>query len=171
MRSRSNDPFATPIEQQMSGVKDMLYMESVNANDGTLTLRVHLDVDSSIDIDQVNTQNKVAQAQPQLPTDVTNFGLTFQQTAGLPLLVLDLYSAEGDLRSALPGQLRDHQRDGRALSRSRGRAGPGLRDGRLRDGASGSSRTSWRSSGSPFPIWRTRSRRRTTSIRPDAISL
>jgi len=44
---------ATPIEQQMSGVKDMLYMESVNANDGTLTLRVTFDVDSSIDIDQV----------------------------------------------------------------------------------------------------------------------
>ena len=86
---------ATPIEQQMSGVKDMLYMESVNANDGTLTLRVTFDVDSSIDIDQVNTQNKVAQAQPQLPTDVTNFGLTFQQTAGLPLLVLDLYSPNG----------------------------------------------------------------------------
>jgi multidrug efflux pump len=86
---------ATPIEQQMSGVKDMLYMESVNANDGTLTLRVTFDVDSSIDIDQVNTQNKVAQAQPQLPTDVTNFGLTFQQTAGLPLLVLDLYSPKG----------------------------------------------------------------------------
>jgi len=79
----------------MSGVKDMLYMESVNANDGTLTLRVTFDVDSSIDIDQVNTQNKVAQAQPQLPTDVTNFGLTFQQTAGLPLLVLDLYSPKG----------------------------------------------------------------------------
>src|SRR2546426_10453523 len=83
---------ATPIEQQLSGVKDMLYMESTNANDGTLTLRVTFDVDSSIDIDQVNTQNKVAQAQPRLPTDVTNFGLTFQQTAGLPLLVLDLYS-------------------------------------------------------------------------------
>ena len=42
-------------------------MESVNANDGTLTLRVTFDVDSSIDIDQVNTQNKVAQAQPQPP--------------------------------------------------------------------------------------------------------
>ena len=86
---------AAPIEQQMSGVKDMLYMESVNANDGTLTLRVTFDVDSSIDIDQVNTQNKVAQAQPQLPIDVNNFGLTFQQSAGLPLLVLALYSPKG----------------------------------------------------------------------------
>src|SRR5207302_11417220 len=37
----------------------------------------------------------VAQGQPQLPTDVTNFGLTFQQTAGLPLFVLDLYSPKG----------------------------------------------------------------------------
>src|SRR6267154_5766095 len=86
---------ATPIEQQMSSVNKMLYMQSTNANDGTLTLQVTFDVESDIDIDQVNTQNKAAQAQPQLPTDVTNFGLTFQQTAGLPLLVLDLYSPKG----------------------------------------------------------------------------
>jgi len=86
---------ATPIEQQMSGVKDMLYMQSTNANDGTLLLQVTFDIDSSIDIDQVNTQNKVAQAQPQLPTDVTNYGLTYQQSAGLPLLGISLYSPKG----------------------------------------------------------------------------
>src|SRR5882724_277088 len=86
---------ATPIEQQMSGVKDMLYMQSTNANDGTLLLQVTFDIDSSIDIDQVNTQNKVAQAQPQLPTDVTNYGLTYQQSAGLPLLAISLYSPKG----------------------------------------------------------------------------
>ncbi len=86
---------ATPIEQQLSGVKDMLYMESTNANDGTLLLQVTFDVDSSIDIDQVNTQNKVAQAQPQLPADVTNYGLTYQQSTGLPLLAISLYSPKG----------------------------------------------------------------------------
>src|SRR3954464_13896333 len=55
---------ATPIEQQMSGAKDLLYMHSPHANDGSFTLQVTFDVDSDIDIDQVNTQNKGAQAQP-----------------------------------------------------------------------------------------------------------
>src|SRR5882762_4396201 len=77
---------ATPIEQQMSGVENMLYMQSTNANDGTLLLQVN------IDIDQVNTQNKVAQAQSFLPADVTNYGLTYQQSTGLPLLGISLYS-------------------------------------------------------------------------------
>ncbi len=86
---------ATPIEQQISSVKDMLYVQSTNANDGTLLLQVTFDVDSNIDIDQVNTQNKVAQAQPFLPADVSNFGLTFQQSAGLPLLGISIYSPKG----------------------------------------------------------------------------
>jgi HAE1 family hydrophobic/amphiphilic exporter-1 len=86
---------ATPIEQQMSGVENMLYMQSTNANDGTLTLQVTFDVDSNTDIDQVNTQNRVAQAQAILPSDVTNFGLTYRQSTGLPLLLFSLYSPNG----------------------------------------------------------------------------
>jgi HAE1 family hydrophobic/amphiphilic exporter-1 len=58
---------ATPLEQQMSGVDDMLYMQSTNANDGTMTLTVTFDVDTNPNIDQVNVQNRVAQAQPNLP--------------------------------------------------------------------------------------------------------
>src|SRR5467141_5139785 len=94
---------ATPIEQQMSGVKNMLYMQSTNANDGTLLIQVTFDVDSNIDIDQVNTQNKVAQAQPFLPADVTNYGLTFQQSTGLPLLGISLYSPKGSFDTLFIG--------------------------------------------------------------------
>jgi hydrophobic/amphiphilic exporter-1 (mainly G- bacteria), HAE1 family len=83
---------ATPIEQQMSSVKNLLYMQSTNANDGSMTLQVTFDVDSSIDIDQVNTQNKASQAQAFLPADVTNYGLTYLQSTGLPLLAISLYS-------------------------------------------------------------------------------
>src|ERR1700737_3105649 len=54
---------ATPIEQQMSSVKDLLYMQSTNSNDGSFTLQVTFDVESNIAIDQVNTQNKASQAQ------------------------------------------------------------------------------------------------------------
>src|SRR5229473_2519976 len=83
---------ATPIEQQMSSVKDMLYMQSTNSNDGSFTLQVTFDVESNIDIDQVNTQNKASQAQAFLPPDVTNYGLTYLQSTGLPLVAFSLYS-------------------------------------------------------------------------------
>jgi HAE1 family hydrophobic/amphiphilic exporter-1 len=83
---------ATPIEQQMSGVEKMLYMQSTNANDGSLTLQVTFDIDTNVDIDQVNTQNRVAQAQAILPTDVNNYGLTYRQFTGLPLLIISLQS-------------------------------------------------------------------------------
>src|SRR5712671_4871396 len=94
---------ATPIEQQMSGVEKMLYMQSTNANDGSLLLQVTFDIDSSIDIDQVNTQNKVAQAQPFLPADVSSYGLTFQQSTGLPMLGISLYSPNGSFNTLFLG--------------------------------------------------------------------
>ena len=83
---------ATPIEQQMSAADKLLYMRSTNANDGTFNLQVTFDVDSDINIDQVNTQNKAAQAQALLPPDVNNFGLTFLQSTGLPLVAISIYS-------------------------------------------------------------------------------
>src|SRR2546429_2325687 len=76
---------ATPLEQQMNGVDKMLYMQSTNASDGTMILTVTFDVDSEVNIDQVNAQNRVSQAQPNLPADVSQFGLTYRSTVGLPL--------------------------------------------------------------------------------------
>src|SRR6266545_2087561 len=67
---------ATPLEQQMNGVDKMLYMQSTNANDGTMTLSVTFDVESDVNTDQVNAQNRVSQAQPNLPADVNHFGLS-----------------------------------------------------------------------------------------------
>lgn len=83
---------ATPIEQQMNGVDNMLYMMSTNANDGTMNLKVTYDVGTNVDIDQVNTQNRVAQASPNLPTSVAQYGVTVKKLMGLPLLVISLYS-------------------------------------------------------------------------------
>src|SRR5215472_3441566 len=83
---------ATPLEQQMNGVDNMLYMMSTNANDGTMTLKVTYDVGTNVDIDQVNTQNRVSQASPNLPTSVNQYGVTVKKLMGLPLLVLSLYS-------------------------------------------------------------------------------
>jgi hydrophobic/amphiphilic exporter-1 (mainly G- bacteria), HAE1 family len=86
---------ATPLEQQMNGVDNMLYMMSTNANDGTMTLKVTYDVGTNVDIDQVNTQNRVSQASPNLPTSVNQYGVTVKKLMGLPLLVLSLYSPTG----------------------------------------------------------------------------
>ncbi len=83
---------ATPIEQQMNGVDNMLYMQSTNGNDGTMTLTVTFDVDTDPNTDEVNVQNRVAQASPNLPPDVAKFGTTIRKSTGLPLLAFALYS-------------------------------------------------------------------------------
>src|SRR5438128_1251631 len=85
---------ATPLEQQMSGVDNMLYMQSTNANDGTMTLTVTFDVDTNPNIDQVNVQNRVAQAQPNLPADVNQFGLNMRKSTGIPTLAFAIFSPQ-----------------------------------------------------------------------------
>jgi HAE1 family hydrophobic/amphiphilic exporter-1 len=85
---------ATPLEQQMSGVDNLLYMQSTNANDGTMALTVTFDVDTIPNIDQVNVQNRVAQAQPNLPADVNQFGLSLRKSVGIPTMVMALYSPQ-----------------------------------------------------------------------------
>ncbi len=83
---------ATPIEQQMNGVDNMLYMQSTNGNDNTMQLTVTFDVDTDVNTDEVNVQNRVAQAAPNLPPDVNQFGTTIRKSTGLPLLAFALYS-------------------------------------------------------------------------------
>src|SRR5499425_2242873 len=83
---------STPLEQQMNGVDNELYMQSTNANDGTEQLTVTFDISTDPNIDQVNVQNRIAQAQPNLPTDVNQFGLSIRKSTGLPMMVFALYS-------------------------------------------------------------------------------
>jgi HAE1 family hydrophobic/amphiphilic exporter-1 len=85
---------STPLEQQMNGVDNMLYMQSTNANDGTEQLFVTFGVETDVNTDQVNVQNRIAQAQPNLPTDVNQFGMTTRKSTGLPMLVISLYSPD-----------------------------------------------------------------------------
>ena len=83
---------ATPLEQQMNGVDNMLYMQSTNSNDGTMQLVVTFDVATDPNIDQVNVQNRTAQAQPNLPPDVNTFGLSMRKATGFPMLIMSLMS-------------------------------------------------------------------------------
>jgi multidrug efflux pump len=83
---------ATPIEQQVNGVQNMIYMKSINGSDGTMTLQVSFDVGTDVNLDQVFAQNRLSQATSQLPASVVEYGTTVQQTVGLPLLVIPIYS-------------------------------------------------------------------------------
>ncbi len=85
---------ATPIEQQMSGVDNMNYMYSVNANDGTMTLRVNFDVKTDPNTDQVLAQMRKAQAESQVPSDVRNYGINVQKSTASPLILFALYSPD-----------------------------------------------------------------------------
>jgi len=83
---------ATPIEEQVNGAKNMIYMQSINGNDGSMSLQVSFDVGTDVDIDQVQVQNRLSQALSSLPAAVSNYGLTTQQTVGIPLLVFSITS-------------------------------------------------------------------------------
>ena len=83
---------ATPIEEQVNGAKNMLYMQSINGDDGTMDLQVSFAVGTDVDLDQVQVQNRLSQATSSLPAAVSNYGLTTQQTVGIPMLVFSITS-------------------------------------------------------------------------------
>src|SRR5271156_4355785 len=83
---------ATPIEQQLSGVDNMNYMYSTNANNGQTQITVDFGVQTDPNIDQVLTQLRVAQATSQLPPEVNTAGGTVQKSFSAPLMLVDLYS-------------------------------------------------------------------------------
>jgi len=91
---------ATPLEQQINGVEKGIYMKSTNANDGTLTLKVSFEVGSNLDMDNVLTQNRVSQAQPQMPQSVKNYGVTVKKALAFPLLVISIKSPNGTYDSS-----------------------------------------------------------------------
>lgn len=83
---------ATPIEQNVNGVENMIYMKSVNANDGTMNLQVSFEVGSDLDISNVLTQNRVSQATNMLPVSVKNEGVKIKKSLVFPLLIINLKS-------------------------------------------------------------------------------
>jgi hydrophobic/amphiphilic exporter-1 (mainly G- bacteria), HAE1 family len=86
---------ATPIEEQMSGVDNMNYMYSVSANNGVMRMGVNFDVKTDPNIDQVLAQLRENQAEPQVPADVRNFGITLIKSPTTPLMLVALTSPKG----------------------------------------------------------------------------
>ena len=79
---------ATPLEQKVNGVENMIYMRSINANDGSMSLRVSFDVGTNLDIANVLVQNRVSEATPSLPEDVKKFGVSVKKSLAFPLLII-----------------------------------------------------------------------------------
>jgi HAE1 family hydrophobic/amphiphilic exporter-1 len=83
---------AQPIEAQVNGVDGMIYMTSTSGNDGSYSLTVSFAVGSDPNIDTVNVQNRVNQAQALLPPEVKLQGLTIRQRSSALLQVIEVYS-------------------------------------------------------------------------------
>ncbi|MGF7207058.1 HAE1 family hydrophobic/amphiphilic exporter-1 [Skermanella aerolata] len=86
---------AQPIESQVNGVSDMLYMKSTSGNDGSYTLTVTFAVGTDPDINTVNVQNRVKLAEAKLPEEVTRQGLDVRKMSSALLQVISLYSPNG----------------------------------------------------------------------------
>jgi HAE1 family hydrophobic/amphiphilic exporter-1 len=86
---------ATPIEQQVNGVDNMIYMKSLNTSDGRMLLDVSFQVGMNRDMANVLTQNRVSQAQSRLPLEVTQQGVTVKKINPSILMVISLYSPKG----------------------------------------------------------------------------
>ena len=86
---------ATPIEQQMSGVDNMEYMYTLNANNGQMKATVDFDINTDPNTDLILTQMRQSQAASQLPSEVNAQGVTVQKSTSAPLMLFNLYSPEG----------------------------------------------------------------------------
>ena len=90
---------ATPIEQKVNGVENMIYMQSTNTGDGSMSLAVTFDMGTDLDNATMLTQNRVASATSTLPTDVKNTGVTTKKSLSMPLLLFSLTSPNNTFSS------------------------------------------------------------------------
>lgn len=86
---------ASPLEQEINGVENMLYMKSTNANDGTMSIEVSFDVGTDPDMNTVFTQTRAAAATPKLPEEVKRFGVKTEKSMPNILMLITLTSPNG----------------------------------------------------------------------------
>ncbi len=89
------DTVVAPIEQQINGVEHMLYISSNSTADGRFSISVTFDIGTDLDIAQVQVQNRVAIAEPRLPSEVQQVGVVTAKASPDMLMVVSLYSPDG----------------------------------------------------------------------------
>ena len=89
------DSVAAPIEAQINGVDNFLYMTSTSSNTGQLTITVYFTLNTNPDIAQVQVQNRVNLAMPQLPEAVVQYGVSVQKKSSTPLMIIAVYNKDG----------------------------------------------------------------------------
>ena len=85
---------ATPLEQQINGVEKMIYISSNSTGDGRFSIAVSFELGTNLDTAQVQVQNRVAIAQPRLPLDVRNIGVTVAKASPDLMMVVHLLSPD-----------------------------------------------------------------------------
>lgn len=90
----------TPLEQKINGVENAIYIRSINANDGTSSVRVSFEVGSNLDMSNVLVQNRVSEATPMLPEEVKRLGVSVKKSLSFPLMLVTLRSPKGSFDSA-----------------------------------------------------------------------
>src|ERR687890_498495 len=83
-----------PIEEQINGVENMLYVASNSTGDGRFSIAVTFDLGTNLDIAQVQIQNRVAIAQPRLPAEVRNIGVTVNKASSDLMMVVHMLSPD-----------------------------------------------------------------------------
>ncbi len=86
---------ATPLEQEINGVEDMIYMSSQSTGDGKLTITVTFRIGTDLNVAQMLTQNRVQDALPRLPEDVQRLGVQVRKATPNILLAVHLFSPDG----------------------------------------------------------------------------
>ncbi|MEW5688321.1 MAG: multidrug efflux RND transporter permease subunit [Pseudomonadota bacterium] len=89
------DTVATPLEQEINGVEDMLYMSSSSTSDGRLQITITFKLGTDLNNAQVLVQNRVASAEARLPEEVRRLGVTTRKASPDLLMVIHLYSPDG----------------------------------------------------------------------------